>query len=68
MTGDDETGDPPPSDEEAEAPAEHDSDKTIIDAAPPEIDDLLAPDEESRATCTRTTRKRCRRILSRRSS
>ncbi|MFO0740379.1 MAG: segregation/condensation protein A [Labilithrix sp.] len=48
VTGDDETQEtPPPSDEEAEAPAEHDSDKTIIDAAPPEIDDLLAPDEES---------------------
>lgn len=49
VTGDDETTEepPPPSDDDAEAPPDHDSEKTIIDAAPPEIDDLLAPDEES---------------------
>jgi segregation and condensation protein A len=57
VTSDDETTqeNPPLSDDDAQAdsgdsgdaPPEHDSDKTIIDAAPPEIDDLLAPDDES---------------------
>ena len=50
VTGDDETTqeNAPLSDDEVDSsPPEHDSDHTIIDAAPPEIDDLLAPDEES---------------------
>lgn len=51
VTGDDETTEesPPASEKEEEeaAAAAHDSDKTIIDAAPSEIDDLFAPDEES---------------------
>jgi segregation and condensation protein A len=54
VTGDDETqeNNAPPSDEDTDSvPPEHDADdKTIIDAAPPEIDDLLAPDEDSAAS------------------
>jgi segregation and condensation protein A len=53
VTGDDETTqeNAPLSDEDTDAtPPDHDPERTIIDAGPPEIDDLLAPDEDSAAS------------------